>query len=90
MTSENEGFYPLWEEKKKILLLPFNSITAKPNDVREHIGIGIALAEEKHIPEEIDFHVTSLCIFWKLGSEPWSSQLIYFSLFFAKLFQMDI
>lgn len=62
MTSENEGFYPLWKEKK-ILPLPFNSITAKPSDVREHIGIEITLAEEKHIPEEIDFHVTNLHIF---------------------------
>lgn len=69
MTSENEGFYPLWKEKK-ILPLPFNSITTKPDDVREHIGIEITLAEEKYIPEEIDFHVTNLHIFWKLGSEP--------------------
>lgn len=89
MTSEKEGFYPLWEEKKKILPLPFNSITAKRNDVREHIGIEIALAEEKHIPEEIDFHVTNLRIFWKLGSEPQGSQLIYLSLLFARLVQMD-
>lgn len=88
MTSENGGFYPLWEEKK-ILPLPFNSITAKPNDVRVHVGIEIALAEEKHIPEEIDFHVTNLRIFWKLGSAPQGSQLIYLSLFFAKLVQMD-
>lgn len=75
--------------KKKILPLPFNSITAKRNDVREHIGIEIALAEEKHIPEEIDFHVTNLRIFWKLGSEPQGSQLIYLSLLFAKLVQTD-
>lgn len=57
--------------------------------MREHIGIEIALAEEKHIPEEIDFHVTNLGIFWKSGSEPQGSPLIYLSLVFAKLVQMD-
>ena len=76
-------------EKKNVLPPPFNSNTAKPNDVRDHTGIEIALAEEKHIPEEIDFHVTNLGVFWKLDSEPQGSQLIYLSLFFAKLVQMD-
>lgn len=80
MASENEGFYPSWG-KKKVLPLPFNSITAKTNDVREHIGTETALTEEKHIPEEIDFHVTNLRIFWKLESEPQGSQPIYLSLF---------
>lgn len=47
----------------------------------EHIGTEIALTEEKHIPEEIDFHVTNLGIFWKLDSEPQGSQPIYLSLF---------
>lgn len=55
----------------------------------EHTGIEIALAEEKHIPEEIDFHVTNLHIFWKLGSEPQVSQLIYLSLFFARFVPMN-
>lgn len=67
--------------EKNVLPLPFNSITAKTNDVREHIGTEIALTEEKHIPEEIDFHVTNLGIFWKLDSEPQGSQPIYLSLF---------
>lgn len=78
-----------WLQKMKVFIhrgektsYHFHLIVSQPKPMMwEHIGTEIALTEEKHIPEEIDFHVTNLGIFWKLDSEPQGSQPIYLSLF---------
>lgn len=68
---------------KTFLHLFLNSTTAKTKEVGKlKIGIERALTEKKYIPEEIDFHVTNLRMFWKLDTEPQGSYLIYLCLYF--------